>query len=485
MRMYGPQRGGRAIAAMLALVGAGLVGCQSYQPAPFDPAEHRSEFLSRTPDGPGVAEFATRLAALEGRADVFDPADGYSLAEAEAVAMVLNAELRLARLRAGVTKAGAENAGLWEDPSLRVDVTRIVQSTPNPWKVFSSIGLTLPISGRLDVEKRRAGSEHGAELARVAESEWRTRIELRRAWARLAAAELRQQATREFLEQLSQVLSVVDAMEKGGEMSRSESRLFQVDAATSRAELAQQEAERESAVLEIKRLMGLSPQATLTLVTGTIGSIGDGGGREAGGAEALGERLSTLNTQNPALAISIAEYEVAERALELEIRKQYPDLAIGPGYGREDGQDQVLLGLNVPLPILNANRRGIAEALAAREAARGHVEATQEHLLSELARAQLELRSSETLRDTLERQIVPMVDAQYADVRQVARLGEVNTLLLLESLKRQHDAKARLIDVRLEEAKARIRIDELAGPAKLGPDSEAPQQHLFEKGAQP
>ncbi len=76
----------------------------------------------------------------------------------------------------------------------------------------------------------------------------------------------------------------------------------------------------------------------------------------------------------------MAEYEVAERTFELEIRKQYPDLQIGPGYGLEDGQDQVLMGLSLPLPVLNANRQAIARAEANRSVARASVEAALERL---------------------------------------------------------------------------------------------------------
>jgi hypothetical protein len=60
------------------------------------------------------------------------------------------------------------------------------------------------------------------------------------------------------------------------------------------------------------------------------------------------------------------------------------------------------------------------------------------------------------------------VDTQYAEAREVARLGEVNTLILLESLKQQLDAKRQLIAARRDEALAAIDIAEITGPATDG-----------------
>ncbi len=431
-----------------------LSGCQTYEPKSLDLASHREAFLARTPDSPDVAAYAQQLRESSPSAPTtFDLADGISSAEGEAIALVFNAELRVARLRAGVTQATAANAGLWEDPTIGVDVTRIIQSTPEPWKVFSSIGFTLPISGRLEVEKARAGLEHAAALARVAQDEWRIRMELRRTWTRWSSLEAQVGAVGELVAGVDRVLAVVDKMEAAGEISRTEARLFRIDRATQLAELAQIESAREETTLRMRQLMGLAPHASVRFTPSGFETR----------ALVAADRES-LEARSPRLLVSTAEYEVAEKALLLEIRKQYPDLHIGPGYGREDGQDQVLLGLSAPLPIFNANRQAIAEALARRDLARATAETTLEALLAELRLAEVRLEAASRQRRTLEVEIVPLVDAQYADARQVAQLGEVNTLILLDSLTRQQAAKVRLIEARRNEALASIDLDDLLGP---------------------
>lgn len=52
--------------------------------------------------------------------------------KAEFVALIWNADPLLARLRAGVTRAMVENAGLWPDPPAAADLARIIESVEHP-----------------------------------------------------------------------------------------------------------------------------------------------------------------------------------------------------------------------------------------------------------------------------------------------------------------------------------------------------------------
>lgn len=454
-----PQSWGLPLAGLLIFFPG---GCQSYERHPLDMAGHYATFLARTPESLEVQAFAASLAARAPDTAEFNPADGISCAEAEVIALVFNADLRLARLRAGVTLATAENAGRWEDPTIAVDLARVIESTPRPWKVFTSVGITIPVSGRLEIEKRRAGIEHAAELARVAQREWSVRMSVRRAWSEWSALDAQVSVTRDFLVRVDQILSVVDKMEQAGELTRTEARLFRIERATKALELAVLESQTREADFRLRQIMGMSSDAPLWFQRSGIWPAHS----EMSRATSISTDATGLEKRSPAMLVAAAEYEVAEKALELEIRRQYPDLHIGPGFGREDGQNQVLLGFSIPIPILNANRRGIAEAQARREVARAGVETTLEQAIAELQAAKVRSASATHRRHTFETEIVPLVDAQYSDARQMARLGEVNTLVLLESLIRQHEAKVALIAATRDEAIASVDIDELIGPPR-------------------
>ena len=439
----------RAILASLSLLWALSQGaCQKYERRPLDLDRHRGDFLSRLtpPDGPAGDDTSSPGG--------FEVSDGLSLAEAEVVALVYNADLRVARLEAGVAKATAEETGRWDDPTIGVDVTRVLRGGPNPWKVLTNIGLTLPISGRLRIEQERAGLEHAAQVARVAEAEWRTRMSLRRAWAHWSSLHETAEADRGFIERLDRVLTAVDALERANEITRAEARLFRIERAQAAASLSATMAQRQQADLDVRHLMGVAPTAAVAM-------------RPEWPAHA--ERdvpPEALAQTSPALLAARAEYEVAERSLELEVRKQYPDLFVAPGFGREDGDDQVLLNLLSPVPIVNANRRGIAEARANREAVRARAEGLLEDVISRLAAARARAAASAERRRLMETEVLPLVEAQLEDARRTAELGEVDVLVLLESLRRQADTRRRAIEARLEETRAAIDCIELTGPVR-------------------
>jgi hypothetical protein len=82
-----------------------LTGCQSYAPKPPDLATYHAAWLERSPASAKVSAYAEQFARPTAAADESRSGDELSLAQAEMVALVFNPELRLARSRAGVTRA--------------------------------------------------------------------------------------------------------------------------------------------------------------------------------------------------------------------------------------------------------------------------------------------------------------------------------------------------------------------------------------------
>lgn len=461
-----PPRVARPLAALVLIAGAG-VGCRSYERRPLDLAATREAWLARTPSDESARRFADRLARAEGReTGMFDPADGLTLAEAEPVALVFNRELRLARLEADVTRATADHAGLWDDPVLGVDIERIVSGVPDPWVVAGTAGLTIPISGRLALEKARAGAEHAAQLQRVAAQEWATRAALRELWVLWSAETIRLALATELVERLRAVSELAERQEQAGVMSRIDARLFRVELAGSEADVIAAGARARELELRLRDILGLSPEAPVRLIE-TVAF--EPRGTDPAWLQGM------MESANPELLAVRSEYEVAEESLRLEVRKQYPDLTIGPGYGTDQGDDRVLLGVQLPLPIWNRNQQGVARATASREVARGRYESALEHLASRLTIARTRFDASRSVREAVESRVLPLADEQDAEVRRVAELGRVDPLLLLQAIRSQYDAKARLVDARAAEAIEGIRLDELIGPPAPTSSGEAPE----------
>lgn len=463
----------RPTGALLSALGVGAAvvgGCQSYRPAPLDLGAHRLAVEARL-EQRELVEFAAALAGEGNDAPArFDVSDGLSPAEGEVLALFGNPDLRLARLDAGVALAGYETAGLWEDPVFGFDAAEVL-SPAGPFEYALTLGLTVPLSGRLEVERERAGAAYEAELRRVVDAEWGLRAEVRSSWASWAAAAERVRLLGEVVSQVERITSITEGLESAGELTRVEARLIRAEALSVRADLfAGQRAEAESRI-RLLGLMGLPPDAEIELIAAFPAAV----------VPTVDDELRRLIEANTTLAVHRAEYQVAEETLRLEVRRQYPDITIGGGYGNED-DDRLLLGVSLPVPILNANRAGIAEARARRERARAAAETAFERLARELASARAALEAARQQRRSLEGELVPMLDAQAREVEQLAQLGEVDTLLLLETLTRGFEARSLLLELRAAEINASSEIARLLGPDAETSLSPASAPHSVRNG---
>ncbi|MEO1129284.1 MAG: TolC family protein [Planctomycetota bacterium] len=444
---------GIAPAAAVAL----LAGCQIYEPSPLNFDAHRAGLSGRVDAVEPISAFVERLEGMG--TDVpagFSMTDGVSVGEAEVLALFYNADLRAARLRAGVALADYETAGLWEDPELGFDGAEILAPSGSPFEFGLTLSLTIPISGRLGVEKDRAGEMYEAELRRIVDAEWTKRAQVRSAWAAWTVSLNRLSLLQDTVEQTERIVAIADRLERAGELTRVEVRLLRAALVQTRSDVAQAQRDEVRTRVALLGLMGLVPDAEVRLLPSLAL-------RETPTA---GDPITRLIEANTMLAVRRAEYQVAEETLRLEVRKQYPDITIGSGYGSEDNDDRLLLGISLPIPSLNANRAGIADARAHREVARAAAETAFEQLARELANAQAELASVQSQLAFYQNELVPMLDEQTSEVDQLAELGEVDTFVLLETVTQTYATKSRLLDLRAAEIAAATEIKRLLGPGE-------------------
>lgn len=432
---------------------AALTGCQFYQPSPLDASAHARAWRDRGPSDEKVRDFARRIETTAPRSVAFNPKDGLTLAEGEVVALVYNSDLRVARLKAGVAQATAEHAGRWDDPNLSIDVLNVTESVPHPWIVGSALSLTIPISGRLAVEKSRAEASLHSELARVAEEEWKTLRDLREAWLTWSADRLRLEQAERIVGSLNSVVETTGKLAEAGELPRTESALFKIEQESRKADIARLRGRVEEGEQEIRSLMGISPSAPASLTPTLSAAGGNDGGN--------------LSETNPTLILLRSDYEMAELTLLREIRKQFPDLELGPNFEDDQGQSKIGVVGAIPIPMFNSNKGGIAAARAERVVARAAYETEVERTEGKLAAMRARLDGARSRRQSIDANVVPLVDRQIDDARQLVEIGEGGSLVLLESLVRAHEAKLDLIEARLEESDTQNEIRHLLGPDRV------------------
>ena len=482
-----------------------LVGCATYERRPLELKQYAETWPARAIDTESVHAFASALAAGAEKNAPYNPRDGLSLAEAEAVALVFNPQLRLIRAQAEVPLASAREAGWWPDPEFEAEVLRFASRGPStrfkfdgpsfdgvntgiiganglspsgleltppgyrrvpgdfiddPWIVGASLSITIPISGRLAVEQDWAWAEYRAAWRRILISEWELLNRLRAAWLEWSTTDKRVDVVAEYIEQLGTVASIADRLAKAGELQPTESRLLAIELQRQRTTLQSLENQREQQRLQLFALLGVAPEAPVKLLPAvSLPPI----------AVSAPDRRNLLLDRDPRILAVRAAYEAAEQRLRLEVRKQYPDLNIGPSYSFEEGFSRLGFGFGFPIPLWNRNRQAVAEAGAEREAARVQAQAQIEQVWSELARVETRLRFAAERRQMLLKDVVPLVDRQVEDNRKLLDLGEVDVLVLRDALGSAVDTKLEMLSATLAEAQAANALQQMLVPRWITP----------------
>jgi outer membrane protein TolC len=409
-----------------------------------------------------VKAFAEKLSAAAPSPVVFDPADGLSLPEAEAVALWYNPDLRLARIEAEGAGAVAKASGAWADPELGFETGEkevegaapgflhdAGSSLDRSWINLASLSITIPLSGRPGAVRKLRESEQNVALLRVAEAEWQTLQSLRNAWLAWSVASSRLHLLEGHIAALAEFAHVAESLSEAGELDPSGARLFSIEHGRSLAARERLVQDIESQRLALLATLGLLPDAPATLLPVT--SIESG-------------TTTADPTIHPAVQRLAAEYRVAEAALRLELRKQYPDLTLSPTYADEEDETALTLGLGLPIPVWNANRQEIAAAAAQRDAARARVESALQQAMATLAQADARLAGADAQRRILEAKVAPMADLQLEQARALLAVGEMDVVPMYEALRQTHAIKEELLEALLEAMQARVIRNALLQP---------------------
>lgn len=438
-----------------------LSGCATYREQPVDLVAWNVAWHGRDPFSDPVSAFAQRLAARGATVPArIDPADGLDLAEAEVVALVFNPALNAARLHAGIAAADARTAGLWDDPVIWFEARRVVESVARPWTLLGSLSLSLPLSGRLGLEREHAERLAAAGRLDVAAQEWALLAVLRDTWVAWSAAREQHALAATFANETDALAGIAERLHQAGDLSVIAARAVRIAALRAAARSSELDASAEAQELAVRALLGLAPDAPVTLRPALVLPAD------------LRARVDPpfVTNDNPALRARLARHQAAEARLRLEMRKQYPDLNLGLSVENDRGERSLGPTLGFTIPLWNANARGISSADAERAAAAAELEAAWAAAVHDRAQAQVVLADRNARLDDLDHGLVPLVDAQLIDAKRLAGLGDFDAALLLDVLNTAWQCKSELVALRAGQAQAENRLIALSLPSWLTDD---------------
>ncbi len=414
-----------------------LAGCATYQPKDLAPAATQAQLERRSLKDEGLQRFLSTHGASSNQE--------WDLARLTLAAFYFSPELDLARAQLAETEAGVRTAGARPNPSLNFTPGYNQDATGGvtPWILGYALDIPVELAGKRTHRTAEARQQADAARLNLASAAWSVRSAVRRTLTELHAAEETAALWRDQKPLLAQAVQLVQLQVQAGEVSSFEA--SQTRLALNRAELAARESER-AVTLARSRLaesLGL-PLSALAEVRPSYSALA-----APSDPLPLAEARRWAAQNRADLLAALAVYAASQSALQGEIARQYPDLAIGPGYQLDQGAGKWSLSLNLTLPIFHQNQGPIAAAQARRESAAAKFLMLQNRVLAEVDRATSaytsalgDLDTVKTMRTTLEQQ-AKTIRAQRA-AGETSRLDLTRAQLeLAENARAELDAHIR------------------------------------------
>ncbi len=416
-------RGAAAFSAALAVLG--LAACAHYVPTP-----------------PPFDRFPAKLEARRLKAE--QPGAAWSNADLLAAALAGNPQVAEARARYLTALAAARTAR--QAPGLTLTLTAEYADDSPRWGYGAAADVPVDAGVRrgarmsaADLQALRAWYDYAEVAWAVRSALERARIDLECGDTSILIADRAAGLRRDRLQRLERRVAA-------GEDDRFLALTAQTELATAERRLADARGRRGQAELDLAKAMGVGPAAVDGLRLAAPG--------EPPALDALPAwRRDAALTRRDVLR-ALADYDLTEGALRLEVARQYPEVRLGPGYTYDHGVNKLPFSLSLVLPPYDLNRAAIAQAEAARAAAGRSLEAVQAGVLSAVDTAASALTTARANLDRQSRRALPAARRTATDTARAVRAGAADRVEDLAAQAAELDAELDFAAARRAEAVA-------------------------------
>lgn len=326
-----------------------------------------------------------------------DPINGLSLEQATALARDQEPRLRAARTEIDVARGLRVQAGLRSNPSVTVERREEPAGSDNQ----TAVGVQWPLD-LFRVRARVAAAERDVDVTRLAVAD-RERLlvsEVRSRYGEVAAAARNLDVLEHLVSATRRQHELLRARAEEGASPPLERDLLFVELQRLESDLALQAGRTEAALFELKRVLGMPPDAAVT-IRDTLDEMVQrealpAAGASTDGAAALQQRPDVREAAaRVAAAAAKIDRAEAEGRFDVSLFGNYMRMDAGfPQLGlTRDGTLQrvrgvfhnLAIGASVTVPLLNRNQGFVAAARAEQEGAAAAYEAAQLAARTELA----------------------------------------------------------------------------------------------------
>jgi len=395
---------------------------------------------------------------------------GTSFEQLTQIAIAQNKTLQAAREQLRQAEARLTQAGLRPNPSL--DFSRSTDALLGG-EGDSGFAVTfsqpIEIGGKRTKRIRRAEAELEVTKAEIADAERRLTGQLKEAClqaidvsARLSFLDRTRQLNRQTVEVMNVRLAAGDA-------SRLDSHLLQAENNRVEAQRLQAESRLIAAMLEIRRLAGIAPDASLSLRP------------LAPAAPAVRDEVGLVEialSSRPDLQAARLREALAEAGVDLARSQAVPNLTGSVRYAREpvvsrlasatqrrafDRENVLDFGISIPLPLWNREQGNIREASSKVIQAKAERDALENSIRAEVATASRRYQSASRTLDLIRTGVVNETQAGFTITQLAYRLGDMRLLDVLVQQRSLVDAQIAELTAEAEAAAAEAELELAVG----------------------
>ncbi len=391
--------------------------------------------------------------------DFDEPTGILTLSQTLSLALIRNPELRAFSWEVRAREAQTLQAGLPPNPEISFELedfggTGSVEGFDGT-ETTILLSQLIPLGGKLS--KRRKVESLNTDLAEWDYETIRLNVLTQTAlnYLNVLAAQNRLALELELVKLAEKVHTTVSELAREGEISPIQEKRSQVVLSQTKINLERSKRELEAAKKILSSSWG-GNEPQFEEVTGNLDSILP---------IPTFKMLTELLSENPDIARWVTEMEQREAALKLEKANAIPDPFISGGYRHisEKDDNAFVVGLSIPIPIINRNQGAISAA------ARRLNKAVEERHNAEvvvnvaLARAYETLSASYQEVILLKDDVLPQAESAYESIFEGYREGKFALLDVLDAQRTVFDARIQYIEALLSYHSSRANVERLIG----------------------
>lgn len=184
----------------------------------------------------------------------------------------------------------------------------------------------------------------------------------------------------------------------------------------------------------------------------------------------------TSLTDVPALRQARLEVDRRQAMVELERARRIPDVTLTLGAKRDQqvGRNQTVIGLSIPIPVLDTNRGNLLQALRLHDKAEADLQATRIRVETEWTQLSERQRSAQAEVQALKEEVLPGAESAWQAATTGFELGKFSFLDALDAQRTLFQARAQYLRALNELYRTTADIDRLLGTNTDEPSTAKP-----------